>query len=518
MLGDKRTLTTTTQNHGAIDLKSLLLQAKDSFRNQQYQSAANDYLVALERLTPSSLSQTTEAKKKREFYRQVQSWLCDCYLQLNAPLKILEQLSPSAEYTSINSYYLRARAYVLLDKIPEAIGELIYCHGNDEQGYDLKWIESNLLLATLYIQQHDTQAGYTQLQFCQNTLTRWRSNGAIGIIHYLNSNLEIQYHLCQLHRMNKNIDAAIQALKNAYQLYLSVSSDELENDNNNVHPLLVSIISQLFLLLMEKREWSTAFTLLNDLSLFEKTAHACATSAQTKVLTMLLVYAKHSYESGNHPKAAEAFRISLSYMGAASRLENKSMIVFSLVFAANFYLLPESHNTEFALQYIQLAFKRLDSISPQEERDIIHLELLLLQLVALQYQGDADKSILCFNDLIALYSRVKLNSPQKCEALLRSTLTLFAQSKIGVFSDQINVLAHELEKYQLENLSLAILSSLTTSSSTIQDEAQDYSVSTLSISAEPICFSKGVVVATKEDAISPEPNTNLSFNKDSFRR
>lgn len=507
MLGDKSTLTITPQNHAAIDLKNLLVRAKDSFRNRQYKSAADDYLIALERLTPASLSQTTEAKKKRALYRQVQSYLCSCYLKLNAPLKILEQLSPSAEYTNINSYYLRARAYVLLDKIPEAIGELICCNGNDEQGYDFNWMESNLLLATLYIQKHDTEAAYTQLQFCQNTLTRWRSNGAIDIIHYLHYNLEIQCHLCQLHLINKNTDVAIQALKDAYRLYLSVSSDELENDNNNVHPILVAIISQLFLLLIENKERDAALALLDNLSLFKNNAQTCVKSIQAKALAALLVYAKHSYESGNHLKAAEAFSLSLHYIGAASSLDNKSMLIFSLIFAANFYLLPEYHNIELALQYIQLAFKRLNSISPQEEQDIVHLELLLLQLAALQYQGDADKSILCFNDLIELYSRVKLNSPQKCEALLRSTLTLFAQSKIGVFSDQINVLAHELEKYKLQRDSLEILSSLT-----IQEQA---SPETLYMSEMKSIFFRNSSVATTTDVVTPQ-EMSCSISDEAF--
>lgn len=497
-----------------VSLKNLLLQAKESFHNQQYQSAANDYLAVLKRLAmqlPAPLSQTTEAKKKREIYRQVQNWLCDCYLQLKAPHEVLKQLLPSAEYTSLDAYYLRARAYVLLEQIPEAIGELLYCQENDEQNYNSKWMESNLLLAVLYVQQHDTQAGYTQLQFCQNTLTRWHSNGSIKLINYLNFSLEIQQHLCQIHWINRNIDAAIQSLKDAHQLYLSINPDELANDGN-VHPLLISIISQLFLLLAENKEWDTALALLDDLSLFENTARACETSAQAKALTTLLIYAKHSYESGNHSKAAEAFRISLHYMDSASRLENKSILVFSLVFAANFYLLPESYNAEFALLYIQLASKRLSYI-PSEEQDIIHLELLLLQLAALQSQGDLDKSILCFNDLIVLYNKVKSNNPPKCELLLSSTLSLFSQPKLNVFREQINALAHELEKYQLERRSLEILSLLTIQ----EDMPLAPELETLSISAEkPICFS---IITTPDSASqTPGQDTCSSPNKISYRK
>lgn len=199
-------------------------------------------------------------------------------------------------------------------------------------------------------------------------------------------------------------------------------------------------------------------------------------------------------------------------MDSASRLENKSILVFSLVFAANFYLLPESYNAEFALLYIQLASKRLSYI-PSEEQDIIHLELLLLQLVALQCHGDTDKSVLCFNDLIDLYSKVKLNHPQKCEALLRTALTLFSQPEIRVFSDQINELAHELEKYQLERRSLEILSLLTIQ----EDMPLAPELETLSISAEkPICFS---IITTPDSASqTPGQDTCSSPNKISYRK
>lgn len=437
-----------------LDIKDLLYRAQTAFSMNQYQLAANDYLSVLKRLATqlAMSSSPTEIDTKRKNYFQIQEWLCDCYLHLNKPNEVILQLLMIGDNANINVRYLRAKAYVQMNQTSEAINELIYCQKDTQPDDDNTWINSNLLLAVLYIQNHDTRAGKIQLILCKNVLKKYHTNNDIDMIDYLGFKLEIQYHLCQIHRMNNNIDSAIESLNKAYQLYLSYPKTEELIDNEDITSSIVCIISQLFLLLLEEKGIEAASLLLNDLTLFERAASVCETNAQAKALTVLLHYAKHQYESKNHFNAANAFNIALHYIDAASKLENKSIVVHSLIFTANFYLLPEYHNTEYALRYVELAHKRLAHI-PLQEQNIACLELSLLKLAALHHQNETLKSTVCFEELMKLYASVALEYPQKCNELLMTTLTLFPKSTSNIFRNQVSVLEDKLQKNQLASLS-----------------------------------------------------------------
>lgn len=498
-------------SQATLTIKALLSRAKHFCNVNQYSAAAKDYVVVLGRLeaylaSPPLSSSAIDLEKKRESYLLVKEWLCNCYLQMQQPQEVLSALRPTTEYTSLNATYLRARAYLHLVMIPEAIEELSLCKDDDKQKYDLTWIESNLLLASLYMQNRETIAAQAQLEFCQNALERWILNESISMIDYLNFSLETHYHLSQIYRIHGDIDAAIQTLREAQQRHLSYQAGLLGDqaiNHRNINISMISIISQLFLLYVDQENTEAALSLLDDLSLFDSMATICTESAQAKALSALLLYAKYSYASGSLLKASSAFRVALAYMGGASCLENKSTIAFGLIFAANYYLLPEYLNPELALRYIELANKRLGSMTEQE-KDIAHLELLLLQLAVLQYQGKTLESRSCFKELIAHHRYTQLQVPQNCASILKSTLTLFPKPALELFSHQLDAIELELQKYELANHSMLALLSLTD-----QDAAQPYA-SVLLESEAPLLFRDPVV--TTSTSTNPEDIYQASFD------